>query len=555
MKKIFLMTFVALAALFGNHASAQISHGGSPLFNQGNTKVETKTFYAPTLDNARYEQEDLNAVKGAGPMRVGIMQHVDVDLLDMASVVKDAQGTHYLLALNSPNASFVSVHFSEFQMAEGAELFFYDKSGDVVLGSFVASDVKEEGDFYTQSIPGDEIFVEYNVPAGQNPGRMHIDRICHGYKNIFRSISDMYEAQEESMKGQLGYAEGDCHINVVCSDGDDWRDQIRSVVALELSTNMGSYMCSGAVINNTNQDRTPYVLTAFHCQDIDGLRTITTYFLYQSRTCNNNAGGSISKSITGATIKAKHSYNGGSDFCLLQLSSSIPDSYTPYYAGWDRSSTGYPSLGACIHHPGGDYKKISFPRAVQRGTGSYAKFFYCAWYTGNNNRGVTEQGSSGSPLFNAEKRIVGQLYAGSSSCEEMDGTDLYGRVYSSWTGNNTNTTSLKSWLDPVNTGVNTLDGIDYTDDPVAINSPEGDASSELKVYPNPSNGMVHFDVDAMGDANYKVFDLNGRCVLEGRTVLTATSQAINLSALQSGSYVVRLFTSSRGYTANVIIAK
>ena len=168
---------------------------------------------------------------------------------------------------------------------------------------------------------------------------------------------------------------------------------------------------------------------------------------------------------------------------------------------------------------------------------------------------MTEQGSSGSPLFNGEKRIIGQLYAGSSACDYTEGTDLYGRVYNSWTGNNTDATSLKPWLDPTNTGVNTLDGIDYVDEPVAINSPEIDASNNLKVYPNPSNGMVHFDVDAMGDANYKVFDLNGRCVLEGRTVLTATSQAINLSALQSGNYVVRLFTSSRSYTANVIIAK
>ncbi len=555
MKKLFFFAFVALTATFAHQATAQISHGGAPLFNQGASKFATTMVNTPNLDNDLYLQEDLDAVKGAGPMRVGIMQQLDIDVLKASKVVKDAQGTHFLLAVNSPGATFVSLHFSDFQLPEGAEMFFYDQTGDVVLGSFVAEDVKEDGSFYTQSIPGSVIYVEYNVPAGVDPGTLHIDRICHGYKDIFRSIATMYEDQEESMKGQLGEAEGDCHINVVCSEGDDWRDQIRSVVAIELSTNYAAYMCSGAVINNTNQDRTPYVLSAYHCQDLNGLRQITTYFLYESRKCNTNSGTSIAKSITGYTTRAKAKYADlqGSDFFLYQLTSSIPDSYKPYYAGWDRSSV-TPTAGACIHHPGGDCKKISFPSVVQKGTSSYNRYLIVSWYTGSQNKGVTEQGSSGSPLFNAEKRIIGQLYAGSSACNNMSGTDLYGRVYTSWNGGGTNETSLKSWLDPNNTGVSTLDGLNFEDE-VGIDSPVASKMNDLKVYPNPSNGMVRFDVDALGDANYKVFDLNGRCVLEGRTVLTATSQAVNLTTLNAGTYVLNLYTSSRNYSTTVVIAK
>lgn len=555
MKKIFFFAFAALTAFFAQQATAQISHGGSPLFNQGVSKFSTTMVNTSNMDNDLFIQEDMDAVKGAGPMRVGIMQELDIDVLDAAKVVKDAEGTHFLLAINSPGASFVSLHFSEYELPEGAELFFYDQTGDVVLGSFVAEDVKEDGTFYTQSIPGSVMYVEYNVPAGTDPGRLHIERICHGYKDIFGSIASLYEDQAASMKGQLGDAEGTCHINVVCSDGDDWRDQIRSVVAIELMTNYAAYMCSGALINNTNQDRTPYILSAYHCQDINGLRQITTYFLYESRNCSNNAGTSITKSVTGYTTRAKAKYADlqGSDFFLYQLTSSIPDSYKPYYAGWDHSSV-TPTAGACIHHPGGDCKKISFPRAVQKGTGSYNKYLIAAWYTGTQNKGVTEQGSSGSPLFNADKRIIGQLYAGSSACDYMEGTDLYGRLYTSWTGGGTESTSLQSWLDPTNSGVNTLDGLNYVD-PVGIDSPVASKMNEMKVYPNPSNGMVRFDIDALGDANYKVFDLNGRCVMEGRTVLTATSQAVNLSTLKAGTYVLNLYTASRNYSATVIIVK
>ena len=100
-----------------------------------------------------------------------------------------------------------------------------------------------------------------------------------------------------------------------------------------------------------------------------------------------------------------------------------------------------------------------------------------------------------------------------------------------------------------------LDGIDYTGSSAAINSVEDYNSAEMTVYPNPSNGNVHFDVNALGMANYKVFDLSGRCVKEGYTVLTATSQALDLSSLDNGTYILNLYTSSNSYTSKIIIKK
>lgn len=557
MKKVFVSAFIALAMFVANNAVAQVSHGGEPLFNSSMVKAGVPELNHHGIDNQRFLDEDVNAVKGAGPMRIGVMQDTRLDVVGESKTLKDAAGTHYLMAVESENATFMSLHFSQFELPEGATLFFYDQSGDFVLGSFNGSDVMDDGTFYTQAIPGSRVFVEYNVPAGQEPGNLVIDRICHGYKNIFRMISDNYESAEESLKGAHGQAEGDCHINVVCPEGDDWRDQIRSVVAIEIHAGGFSYMCSGAVINNTRQDRTPYVLSAYHCQDLEGtLQGFVTYFLYQTNTCNGSIGPG-NKSVTGASIKAKYSYNGGSDFLLLQLSQSIPDNYKPYYSGWDRSNMlSAVTAGACIHHPGGDYKKISFPKSVTKGSGQYSKFLYASWYTGTQNKGVTEQGSSGSPMFNADKRIIGQLYAGSSACDYMNGTDLYGRFYSSWSGSGESNGQLKVWLDPDNTGIEKMDGLDYESDPVAIVTPQ-DAINDrsvcnLDVYPNPTTGIVHFDVDALGSANYKLFDLSGRCIKEGRTVLTATSQAIDLGAQPKGNYILQLHTSSRTFTGIVI---
>ena len=552
MKKLSFLLFAALGLLFANNTIAQVSHGGEPMFNRSTAKIASPDISMPILDNEVYLNEDLNAFKGAGPMRIGIMQETRVNILDNANVIKDADGTHFLMSVTSPKATFVSLHFSQFQLPEGAQIFFYDESGEFVLGSFIAENAQDDGTFYTQSIPGSTAYIEYNVPAGSEPGQIVLDAVCHGYKDIFRSMAETYRDKADALKGAHGDAEGNCHINVVCPDGDDWRDQIRSVVALEIIAGGGVYMCSGALINNTRQDKTPYVLSAYHCQDLDDATTrFTAYFLYETLTCNGSMGPS-NNSIIGANIVAKFSYEYGSDFLLLRLNDTVPNKYKPYFAGWDRTNTATATPGAGIHHPGGDFKKISFPKTISRASGSYNRFWDVGWYTGSQNKGVTEQGSSGSPLFNSDKRIIGQLYAGQSACNYMQGKDYYGRLYTSWNGDNTNTTSLKSWLDPDNTGVTTLDGLNYKPVPVSIDSPE-EASNVITVYPNPSTGVVHFDVNALGAANYKVFDATGRCVKEGNTVLTSTTQAVDLRPLPKGNYIMQLHTSSRSYTATVII--
>lgn len=545
MKKVFLSVIYLVAFLVGgiSVSQAQIAHGGEPLFNGTKSNVELVKLDA--IDNNKYLQEDMTAVKGSA-MRVGVVRNVNISNREQGTITTLADGTRvWRIQVASPNAKFMMLHFSTFDIPEGAHLFVYDASGEFVIGGFTNENTHEGNIFYTQAIPGSEITVEYQEPASvAGQGHLVIDQVTHGYKEFFKHLFD-------EVKGPLGDSEGNCHINVVCPEADDWRDQVRSVVCYQITAGPYVFSCSGALINNTNQDRTPLVLSAHHCQDLSQYGSINgwvTYFNYQTNRCDGGSG-PYNKSITGATILAKKSGSGGSDFMLFKLSRSIPNAYQPYYAGWDRSSAD-PTKGACIHHPGGDYKKISIPRVVEKNSGSYSKFFSTYWYTGANNKGVTEQGSSGSPLFNADKRIIGQLYAGSSACDNMGGYDLYGRVYSSWSGGGTEDTRLKDHLDPTNSGVQQLDGLNYKDeDPVSIS--EADAV-QMKVYPNPSTGMFYIDIEETGMANFKVYSMDGRCVKEGRTVLTTTTQGINLSGIARGAYRLILFTSDKAYSANII---
>jgi hypothetical protein len=177
-------------------------------------------------------------------------------------------------------------------------------------------------------------------------------------------------------------------------------------------------------------------------------------FRYESPDCSN-IDGPTTYTISGSTLLAR---NPDSDFLLLRLSSTPPNSYNPYYAGWNRQNVAATS-GAGIHHPRGDIKKISFSNSSFTSDTYYgppANVWRVNW-----SAGVTEPGSSGSPIFDQNMRIVGQLEGGPSACGASQLWDFYGKLSMSWDRGTTSSTRLKDWLDPDNTGAVTLNGKDY----------------------------------------------------------------------------------------------
>ena len=74
----------------------------------------------------------------------------------------------------------------------------------------------------------------------------------------------------------------------------------------------GTRWCSGAMVNNVNEDGTPYFLTANHCLGSES--TWIIMFTYESPTCSN-INGPTNYTISGTTLRASSST---SDFGLLQ---------------------------------------------------------------------------------------------------------------------------------------------------------------------------------------------------------------------------------------------
>ena len=222
---------------------------------------------------------------------------------------------------------------------------------------------------------------------------------------------------------------------------------------------------SGSLINNTSNNQTPYFLTADHCigsLDANGDTDASYYSFwwnYESSSCTQNSTDFVASSTSGATLVSN---NSATDFALFELTESPLDSNIDvYFNGWDRTIS--PNQGGVgIHHPSGDFKKIATHNVVpsQGQVWSANTHWRVNWTQTANGYSVTEGGSSGSPLFTNDKRIIGQLHGGSSiNCSDpANDPGEYGRLHVSWDGSSPQR-RLKDWLDPLDTDQNFLDGI------------------------------------------------------------------------------------------------
>jgi lysyl endopeptidase len=404
----------------------------------------------PAVDVATLMAEDeINNALKIGPYRFG--ENIEVSInANSNGLWEEMKGGARLwrMGFRCEGAYSVNFIFDDLYLPVGSTLHFYDANGSTVYGPFTNEDNRADGGFATFPLPGQIAFIEYYEPAiVRGMGRISLQTVTHAYRDIFRL--------DESRGG----GSGACNNNVNCPEGADWQDHKRSV-AIMISG--GSGFCTGAMVNNTAQDGTPYFLSANHCMG-GATNNWVFKFDYERTGCANTGGPNLSGGnfTQGAVIRAQ---NAGSDFALLELNSEPLPAHNVYYSGWDRSGVA-PTNSIAIHHPSGDYKKISFDNdaATPENWQSAA-----CWHISNWEDGTTEPGSSGSPLFDQNQRIIGQLFGGSANCNN-NVDDYYGRFNVSWDGSSSST-RLRDWLDPQNTGALTLDGFDPNAPTVALDA-------------------------------------------------------------------------------------
>ncbi|MGQ1946003.1 T9SS type A sorting domain-containing protein [Geofilum sp. OHC36d9] len=391
--------------------------------------------------------------------RIGVVKDTAIDIIAAGSNFSVGDVDVWQYKVTCPDALSIGLFFSSFLIPEGASLFVYNEDHSKVLGAFTSENHKSNDVFSVGLLSGNHLIIEYNEDSGAPfHGQLYLENISLVYRAI--SQSD--------------------YVGINCDAGLDWQVEKQAVCLMTYNSGRYSYYCTGALMNNVREDNLPYFLSANHCISTDDeAQSLVVYFNYENSSCDADDA-SMDQSLSGASLRATSSYT---DFTLLELSELPPDDYKPYYLGWDaRSDSRYTST-TCIHHPEGMAKSIAIDHDAPEVYTSKILWDDNSFSAGSTHWEVTYDvgadggGSSGSPLFNQDKRVIGQLHGGD------DVTSYFGRFSLSWDYGSSSSERLKDWLDPDDTGTLALDGSDSKNPPNAAFSSDVDlACLETPVY-------------------------------------------------------------------------
>lgn len=453
-----------------------------------------QTVLLPAVNADSLKQDDTLRKK---ENRVGIRQSVSInpELQGTVDELPDG-GRLWRMRFVSPGASTHSFLFSTFHLAEGVEMWVYGEDGDFeVQGPFTSKNNKLYRRFTVGSTFGSIHIIEvYEPPSAIHLSELLLSSVYQGYRgstippppdnNQFTS----HNQKDKNIQRDWGStaAGAICNPNVNCPYGKDWCREKKAVCHIEQYEEEES-VCTGTLVNNTANDKKPYILSAWHCliishdlnctlssdelSQVEDWVFVFNWWSNRNEDCADpgtklqataNVGG---KQYHGAEIKAKYRQT---DMLLLEV---VPEgnedlsgnSLDFYFAGWSRSTT-TPLSGTNLHHPQGDIMKIAqcttSAHIHNYGQGSdcstdnldnsiwpsSSNFWDFVWDIGHN-----ENRSSGSAVFDESHRVRGQLSSiDDKFCEEHPQSARFGKFDLSWEGDGTNSYSrLKDWLDPL----------------------------------------------------------------------------------------------------------
>ncbi|MBK9330943.1 MAG: T9SS type A sorting domain-containing protein [Ignavibacteria bacterium] len=516
---VLITTFMlTMGIMFSNFASAQINAGGLPMSSMTELNDVFGLVTMPGIDTQSLIDEDAENEKIPGtPFRYGYNFDVNYNLSNSGTWETLSDGSRvWRLAVRSEDAVSINLAFKDFYMPKGATFFVYNLGKNTIYGAFTEQNNSEDGYFATTPTYGSTTVLEYYEPVySKDQGRITIYKVTHAYKDIF---------------GYNSVLEEPCNININCPIGSPWVEQKRSVTRITFSQGSGSFLCSGSLLNSTLGDRQPYYLYAEHCAT-DNYSTMVFYFNYENPTCIGTLG-TLSQTMSGATLKSE---NFDTDFRLVLLNQPVPATYNAYYNGWDRSNA-QPVNQTAIHHPDGAVKKISIdnqPANTVTGFGGRLTngFWLVVW-----DEGMTEGGSSGCPIFDQNHRVIGQNLGGTpANCSNPQAVQKYfGKFSESWAHGGAAGNQLKDWLDPGNTGVMTVDGIDA----VTGIAPITNFTANTQVLPITGGSVDFFDMSTNGPTSWS-------WSFPGATPSTSTDRNPGgISYTATGNYTVSLTTTN-----------
>ena len=447
---------------------------------------------------------------------------------DIASILIDTNiqfSNSSKLQIKAKKAKSINLYFNKFKIEHGGNLKVFNSKKELVA-EYNQESNSDGGLFVIPPVEGEEVSLE--LFGYINKSEIEIGQVGYFFKDT--------EGIESS---------GFCQVDINCSEGDDWQEEKKGVVRLLLKKSSFTKYCSGSLMNNTSRDCHPYILSAEHC--VSGvsesdLEQSIVYFNYENSSCNTSNETST-LSMSGLSKLASSKFEGGSDFLLLELNDEIPTEYNPYFNGWEINEGSFEN-GVAIHHPKGDFKKVSTyestlitPNVNELHNPAY---WEVTWIETANGHGVTEAGSSGSPIFNQNHLVVGYLSTGLSFCTKPNEPDYFGKLSYAWEEGLDSSKRLDVWLDPLNTNEVKLTGSPYPcNDTSEPNISENFyAKIKLEYFSDKLTlSIFQFEIEKV---KIEIIDIKGGIILAKEFYSDIVNQTFDLNKMNQGIYFLKI---------------
>jgi lysyl endopeptidase len=465
----------------------------------------------------RFELQSPETAPIGAPVQVGFARAVDSLATPLAVSQaldwQDRAGAQVAaITVSSPGALGLRAGIVVDSLPDGAALRFYAPGSTQVFAAAAAEIAaaiernRASGDasdaartFWSPVVEGDTLAVEVELPRGTAASALRI------------SIPTLSHFAASPRDAFVKAAASSCELDAMCYQ-PTWSLESNAVSRIVFTDSGSSFLCTGTLLADRDANSVaPYFLTANHCVTTQTVAsTVQNYWFWRSIACDSTTRGAAQTTFGGGTLLYA---SAATDTSFMRLNTAPPAGTA--YAGWIANEPAQGTSVTGIHHPAGDLQKISFGNVASFWTCQATKpgDFTCngasaaaATFMGVSWRsGITEGGSSGSPLFtDTGHYLVGQLYGGNGSCS-APGTDFYGRFDLAYNA------GISQWLGLASTGGATP-AANYTD--LWWNAAESGWGLSLT-----QHGSALF-------AAWFVYDANGRStwyVIPGGTWATSTS--------------------------------
>lgn len=317
-----------------------------------------------------------------------LFKEMNLSKNDFKILKKEGNKIYSHIKIKAVDKKAISAIFRNLNLAEGAELYFLDEANNDFVGPIYNNQINKSKILNTGYF-NDGI----NIVLVENESDQNSSFIL---KSMY--LKDKAE-NTSNARVAAGYPP-----NVECYF-PEYKNLSNSVAQI----NAGGYDCTLTLLNNVNNDRKPFAISAKHClnnnnnpfltdAEKNSLSEATISFLYK-----NNCEGTIENYniIYFITTGATYIDHGPSDWIFYKLDN---ENLPPFinYAGWNCNFNAPEEEVIGIHHYDSKPQKISFGYASNSLLSTNR--FILDWHIGS-----TTTGSSGSGLFNQLHQLTSVL--------------------------------------------------------------------------------------------------------------------------------------------------